>query len=227
MQTSKTYTPHYAPKSFTPFKGVLDHTLKVACIWYSNLNVALSLVVFPYRLPPRLFIAHHDRFRHRHELLVFDTAIFTPSLQRCQFVLPLYSTFLSCSSSFWNGMLNFLHPVFKISHITQLEASFPEFIIDGHYFTSPNQQDPPTLSFSHSGPLPDDASQCQLRGQVWAEDNRPYLPFGLFSPFHGAKLSALEEETWTKGLYSSLSAHFAVYPSLAHWVSFCCLYSYS
>ena len=137
------------------------------------LNIALSLVVSTYRLPPRLFNAHRDR--HRHELLVCDTAIFTPSLQCCQFVHPLYSTFLLCPSSFCGYVVNSLNPVFKISHITQ--ASFPELVIDGHYDTSPNQQEePPTLSFSHSEPLPDDASQARLREQVWALDNRPYLP---------------------------------------------------
>ena len=85
-------------------------------------------------------------------------------------------------------MLNFLYPVFRISHITQ--ASFPEFVIDGHYYTSPNQkEEPPTYSFSHSELLPDDASQCELRERVWAFDNRPYLLYVLFSPFHGAMTS--------------------------------------
>ena len=85
-------------------------------------------------------------------------------------------------------MLNFLNPVFKISHITQ--ASFPEFVIDGHYYTSSNQkEEPPTHSLRHSEPPPDDASQARLRGQAWALNNRPYLPFGLFSPFHGAMTS--------------------------------------
>jgi len=42
-------------------------------------------------------------------------------------------------------MSNWLNnPVFKFSHIA--EASLPEFVIDGHYYTSPNQQDePPTI----------------------------------------------------------------------------------
>ena len=34
---------------------------------------------------------------------------------------------------------------------------------------SPNQQEePPTISFSHFEPLPDDASPTQLRKHVWA-----------------------------------------------------------
>jgi hypothetical protein len=56
------------------------------------------------------------------------------------------------------GILNSLNPVSKFSHITQ--ASSPEFAIDGHYCTPNQQVEPPTLSFSHSGPLPDDASQA-------------------------------------------------------------------
>jgi hypothetical protein len=87
------------------------------------------------------------------------------------------------------GMLNCLdNPIFKFSHIT--EASVSEFEIDGHFYTSPNQQEePPTFSFSHSEPLPDDARPCQLRGRVWALHNHPYLPFVLFSPFLGAMTS--------------------------------------
>jgi hypothetical protein len=86
------------------------------------------------------------------------------------------------------GMLNRLNPVIKFSHITQ--ASFLEWVIDGHYYTSPNQQDePPTLSFRHSEPLPDDASPNQLRQRVWALHNSPYLPFVLRSPFHDAMIS--------------------------------------
>jgi hypothetical protein len=86
------------------------------------------------------------------------------------------------------GMLNCLNPVFKFSHITQ--APFLEWVIDGHYYTSPNQQEePPTLSFSHSEPLPDDVSPTQLRKRVWALHHSPYLPFVLLSPFHGAMTS--------------------------------------
>ena len=88
------------------------------------------------------------------------------------------------------GMLNSLNPVFKFSHITQ--ASYSEFVIDGHYYTSPNQQEyPPTVSISHSEPLPSDASPTQLRGRVWALDHFSYLPFVLFSPFHGTMTSRL------------------------------------
>jgi hypothetical protein len=55
------------------------------------------------------------------------------------------------------------------SYISQ--ASFPEFIIGGHYYKSPNQQEePPTISFNHSKSLPDDASVLQLRGRIWALD---------------------------------------------------------
>jgi hypothetical protein len=84
------------------------------------------------------------------------------------------------------GMLKSLNPVFRILPITQ--ASFPEFVIDGHYYTSPNQQEePPTISFSHSELVPD--SPRQLRGNVWALHNCPYVPFVLFSPFYGAMTS--------------------------------------
>ena len=85
-------------------------------------------------------------------------------------------------------MLNCLNPVFKFSHITQ--ASFLEWVIDSHYYTSPNQQEePPTLSFSHSESLPDDVSPTQLRKRVWALHHAPYLPFVLLLPFHGAMTS--------------------------------------
>jgi hypothetical protein len=88
------------------------------------------------------------------------------------------------------GMLNSLNTVFKFSHIT--EASYPEFVVDGHYYTFPNQQEePPTISFSHSESLPDDATPSQLRGRIWALHNHPYLPFILFSPFDGAMTSRL------------------------------------
>ena len=89
------------------------------------------------------------------------------------------------------GMLKSLSLVFNFSHsITQ--ASFSEFVIDGHYYTSPNQQKPPpTLSFSDSESLPDDVSPTQLRKCVWAAHNLPYLPFILSSPFHGVMTSRL------------------------------------
>jgi hypothetical protein len=76
---------------------------------------------------------------------------------------------------FGKGMLNCLNPVFKISHIVQ--AYFLEFVIDSHYYMSLNQQEePPTLSFSHSEPLPDDASPAQLP-HICALHHCPYLPF--------------------------------------------------
>jgi hypothetical protein len=63
------------------------------------------------------------------------------------------------------GMLNSINTVFKFSHIT--EASYPEFVLDCHYYTSPNQQEePPTISFGHSESLPDDATPSQLRGCI-------------------------------------------------------------
>jgi len=40
-----------------------------------------------------------------------------------------------------------------------------EFVIDKHYYTSPNQQEPPTISLDHSKELPDDALSFQLRGR--------------------------------------------------------------
>jgi len=58
----------------------------------------------------------------------------------------------------------------------------------------PIQQDePPTVSFSHSDSLPDEARPLasQLCGCVWALHNHPYLPFILFSPFHGAMTTRL------------------------------------
>ena len=64
--------------------------------------------------------------------------------------------------------------------------------MDEHYYTSPNQQEePPTISIEHSKALPDDALPFQLRGRIWALHNHPYLPFMLFSPFHGAMTSRL------------------------------------
>ena len=45
------------------------------------------------------------------------------------------------------------------------------------------------VSFSHSEPLPDDASPSQLLGRIWALKHYPYLPFVLSSPFHGAMTS--------------------------------------
>jgi hypothetical protein len=57
--------------------------------------------------------------------------------------------------------------VFNFSHI--VIASFSEFVIDGHYFTSPNQQKPPpAVSFSDSESLPYDVSPSQLLRRVWA-----------------------------------------------------------
>jgi len=69
-------------------------------------------------------------------------------------------------------------------------ASFSEFVVDGHYCTSPNQQNqPPTVSFSDSEPLPDNISPSQLRNHVWAHHHSPYLPFVLKSPFNGPMTS--------------------------------------
>src|SRR5277367_3693693 len=87
------------------------------------------------------------------------------------------------------GMLNSLSLAFIFfSHITQ--ASFSEFVIDGHHYTSPNQQKPPpTLSISESQSLPDNVSPTELRKRVWAAHNLPYLPFILNSPFHGTMTS--------------------------------------
>src|SRR5277367_3333174 len=87
------------------------------------------------------------------------------------------------------GMLNSLSLAFIFfSHITQ--ASFSEFVIDGHHYTSPNQQKPPpTLSISESQSLPDNVSPTELRKRVWAAHNLPYLPFILNSPFYGTMTS--------------------------------------
>ena len=83
-------------------------------------------------------------------------------------------------------MLNSLNLVFNISHITQ--ASFSEFVIDGHFYTSPNQQNPPpALSFNESKSLLDPVSPTELRKRVWAHHHSPYLPFVLNSPFHGSE----------------------------------------
>jgi hypothetical protein len=54
--------------------------------------------------------------------------------------------------------------------------------MDGHYYTSPNQQEYPPSSFCYSEPLPDGASPTQLRRRVWALGYFPYLPFMLRSP---------------------------------------------
>lgn len=86
-----------------------------------------------------------------------------------------------------NGYVFFLIPVFYFSHIPQ--ASFSEFVIEGHIYTSPNQQDEPPTAIIHSEPLPNDAPPSQLRKRVWALQFFPYLPFLLFSPFHGAMTS--------------------------------------
>ena len=85
------------------------------------------------------------------------------------------------------GMFFFLIPVFYFSHIPQ--ASFSEFVIKDHIYMSPNQQDEPPTAIIHSGPLPNDAPPSQLRKRVWALQSLPYLPFVLFSPFHGAMTS--------------------------------------
>lgn len=72
------------------------------------------------------------------------------------------------------------------------EASFSEFVIHDHFYTSPNQQiPPPTLSFEESQSLPDSLSPTVLRRRVWAAQNLPYLPFILNSPFHGVMTSRL------------------------------------
>jgi hypothetical protein len=77
---------------------------------------------------------------------------------------------------------------FNFSHITLV--SFSEFVVDGHYYTSPNQQNqPPTVSFSDSEPLPDNIPPSQLRNRVWAHHHSPYLPFVLKSPFNGCMTS--------------------------------------
>jgi hypothetical protein len=82
-------------------------------------------------------------------------------------------------------MLNSHNLVFNFSHISQV--SFFEFVIDGHHYTSPNQQKQPrTLSFSDSESLPDDVSPTQLRKRVWALHHSLYLPFILNSPFRGS-----------------------------------------
>ena len=108
----------------------------------------------------------------------------------------LSSAFLPCLSSiflvFQMGMLNYLNFVFNFSlaYITPASESLSEFVIDGHFYTSPNQQQqPPTFSFGDSESLPDDTSPTQLRKRVWAVHNRPYLPFVLNSPFHGVMTS--------------------------------------
>ena len=92
-----------------------------------------------------------------------------------------------------DGYAFFLIPVFHFSQSHSIpQASFSEFEIDGHSYTSPNQQDgPPTLSVSYSEPLPDDAPPSQLRKRVWALEFFPYLPFLLFSPFRGTMTSRL------------------------------------
>jgi hypothetical protein len=92
------------------------------------------------------------------DLLVFDTAIFTPfqrclylissnssiswasslCLQRCQYLLPLPLAFFRVFFLFEMGTLNCLNPIYNISHFIQ--ASFSEFIIDVHNYTSRNPQ---------------------------------------------------------------------------------------
>jgi hypothetical protein len=80
------------------------------------------------------------------------------------------------------GMLNSLNTVFKFSHIT--EASFPEFVIDIHYYTSPNQQEePPTISFQHS--------ESPTAWTYFGTSQPPIPPVYTFSPFHGAMTSRL------------------------------------
>ena len=91
-------------------------------------------------------------------------------------------------------------------NISLTQASFSEFAINGHYYTSPNSQKPPPTiseSFSYSDSLPEPVSPPELRKRVWAYHNHPYLPFVLNSPFHGAMTSRfatpeqipLEEDT--------------------------------
>jgi len=89
------------------------------------------------------------------------------------------------------GMLNFrVNSVFKFSHTTQ--ASFSEFVIEGHYYTSPNQQKtPPIVSSSDTESLSEPVPPTQLRKRVWALQNHSYLPFILNSPFHGVISSRL------------------------------------
>ena len=88
------------------------------------------------------------------------------------------------------GMLNSPNLVFNFSHIAQ--ALFSEFVINGHYYTSPHHQNPPpTLSFSDSELLPDDVSPTLLHKRVWALQHSPYLPFVLNSPFKCAMTSCL------------------------------------
>jgi hypothetical protein len=84
----------------------------------------------------------------------------------------------------------FLIPVFYFSHIPQ--ASFSEFEVDGHFYTSPNQKDYPPSPIIYSTELPKDAPPSELRKRVWALQSFPYLPFLLFSPFRGAMTSCLE-----------------------------------
>jgi hypothetical protein len=81
----------------------------------------------------------------------------------------------------------FLIPVFYFSHIPQ--ASFSEFEVDGHFYTSPNQKDYPPSPIIYSTELPKDAPPSELRKRVWALQSFPYLPFLLFSPFYGAMTS--------------------------------------
>ena len=56
------------------------------------------------------------------------------------------------------GVLNSLNSLFKFSHIT--EASVPEFVIDGHYYTSPNQQEEPSLITQRPTCMHDSDSIC-------------------------------------------------------------------
>jgi hypothetical protein len=85
-----------------------------------------------------------------------------------------------------------VNPIFNFSHIAQ--ASFSEFVIDGHYYTSPNQQKPPgppTLSFSDSKSLTEHVSPTILHKRLWALHNHPYLPYVLNSPFRCAMTTRL------------------------------------
>jgi len=79
------------------------------------------------------------------------------------------------------------------SYITQ--ASFPEFLIDGHFYASPNQRDePPTLFFSHSQSLPDDAPTSQLHKRVWA----------LHNPYHRMEAHSVRKRSHLQKMYKLL-----------------------
>lgn len=136
-------------------------TVTIACIWYS-------------------------RYYTAQPVLVFDTVTSLPGLV----VFVVVNLYFHCPPPpffhglilFKMGMLNSLDTIFKFSHIT--EVSFPEFVIDNHYYTSPNQQEePPTISFKDS--------ESPTTWTILALHNHPYLSFMLFSPFHGAMTSRL------------------------------------